>query len=83
MGIPILIPNGDFVHCIPLYPTILEDGNRAMTRLVFPRGTCIGFHIICPGNECAGKGAWHRSSKHLALKALSLHLFLLDELYTF
>lgn len=45
---PILILNGDFVHCIPLYPTILEDRNRLTIGMVFLRGTCIGgFSVAC------------------------------------
>lgn len=61
-GIPILIPNGDVIHCIPLYPTILEDRNRLTTGTVFLRGTCIGggviqwrAHHICEGNGCTAR----------------------------
>lgn len=37
-GTPIFIPNGDVVHCIPLYPTILEDGNRLTTGMAIFKG---------------------------------------------
>lgn len=58
-GTPISIPKGDVIQCIPLYPTILEDGNRLTTGMAILREICIGTCTsgvvnIFEGNEGTG-----------------------------